>query len=588
MPAQAEEVEAAEREGVAIRTGWIATEVVGRDAAVAGVRVQEQAPTGEIDHGRAVWGPVPGSEAVIACDAILVAVGEEPDPSILPEGAGIEISAFAGIVADPRSLQTGRAGVFAGGDVVSGPKTIIDAVAAGRRAAGAMHEFLSGTRNGEAAIMAAVGIPRSPEQVVHLDLSGRPRPTRRSRSSTRSFATTQAGFDEAHARQEASRCFRCDAVYRLPVGPGRGRARAGSAAVPDGVGAARRDIRDRPDRIGRCRVGRDRFPIDRRHPMTLDQVSGLFDAGEGFVEGTIAAALVMLWLLVLALHLGRPYMVRTVRKFTLRLGADLWWIIYVALRDLLLVQVFLGSFIFFYPDVVLGRDLPITGGLAADCAFAVLLIKLMTRGDADTRWFRIQTLLLGLGSVLYIGPYLLGVQVTTVGGDVAGTMSSIFVTSQNTDWSMALCYVSGALAGLMGLVAVIYNLRMASPRPRSQRTEEVRVMSADDLANALVSGGSAWLVFSLAAVLPILWTFTMIVWFARPYVLRFLGRPDPALRRRRVVALVRAHARRAARRDPGPQRRLPHAEPVPRARPAAHRTARGGAPVLGPRREADP
>ena len=115
--------------------------------------------------------------------------------------------------------------------------------------------------------------------------------------------------------------------------------------------------------------------------MTPDQVSGLFDAGEAFIEGTIAAALVVLWLLALALHLGRGYMVRTTGKFTLRLGADLWWIIYVGLRDLILVQVFIGSFIFFYPDVVAGQHLPITGGLAAVCAFAVLLIKLVRHGD---------------------------------------------------------------------------------------------------------------------------------------------------------------------------------------------------------------
>ena|SRR6187551_1716923 len=110
--------------------------------------------------------------------------------------------------------------------------------------------------------------------------------------------------------------------------------------------------------------------------MTPDQVSAFFDAGEGFIEGTIAAALVVLWLLALALHLGRSYMVRTTGKFTLRLGADLWWIIYIGLRDLIVVQVFIGSFIFFYPDVVAGQALPITGGLAAVCAFAVLLIKL--------------------------------------------------------------------------------------------------------------------------------------------------------------------------------------------------------------------
>ena len=64
--------------------------------------------------------------------------------------------------------------------------------------------------------------------------------------------------------------------------------------------------------------------------MTPDQVSGFFDAGEGFIEGTIAAALVVLWLLALALHLGRGRTWSgTTGKFTLRLGADLWWIIYV-------------------------------------------------------------------------------------------------------------------------------------------------------------------------------------------------------------------------------------------------------------------
>ena len=130
--------------------------------------------------------------------------------------------------------------------------------------------------------------------------------------------------------------------------------------------------------------------------MTPDQVSGFFDAGEGFIEGTIAAALVVLWLLALALHLGRGYMIRTTGKFTLRLGADLWWIIYIGIRDIVVVNVFIGSFIFFYPDVVAGQALPITGGLAAVCAFAVLLIKLMRHSD-EASAFRLQVLLLGLG-----------------------------------------------------------------------------------------------------------------------------------------------------------------------------------------------
>jgi hypothetical protein len=208
--------------------------------------------------------------------------------------------------------------------------------------------------------------------------------------------------------------------------------------------------------------------------VTPDQVSGLFDAGEGLVEGTIGAGLVALWLLVVALHVARPYMIKNLRKFSLRLGADLWWIVYVALRDILLVQVFLGSFIFFYPDVVRRMDLPITGGLAAVSAFGVMLIKLMTRGDADLRWFRIQTALLGLGATLYLVPYILGVQVTEIGSDFSNQLAAALVSSRNPTVALALSYLSGALVGVMAVAAVVYNLRQTAVRrpPAQPQSEE--------------------------------------------------------------------------------------------------------------------
>ena len=203
--------------------------------------------------------------------------------------------------------------------------------------------------------------------------------------------------------------------------------------------------------------------------MTPDQVGGLFDAGESFIEGTIAAVLVVLWVVVVSLFIARPYMVANLNKFTLRLGADLWWIIYVAIRDLLLVNLFLGSFIFFYPDVVSGKDLPITGGLAAACAFAVMLIKLI-KGDHEVNWFRAQVVLLGLGAVLYIGPYLLGVQVTQIGTDQSNQLASVLVSSQNVDVALALCYLSAILVGVMALIAVVYNFMQASRGPSKEQT----------------------------------------------------------------------------------------------------------------------
>ncbi|HEX7950414.1 MAG TPA: hypothetical protein VF494_08700 [Candidatus Limnocylindrales bacterium] len=207
--------------------------------------------------------------------------------------------------------------------------------------------------------------------------------------------------------------------------------------------------------------------------MTPEQVSDFFRAGEMFVEGTIGAALVVLWMMALALHLGRSYMVRTTGKFTLRLGADLWWIIYVGLRDMIVVQVFIGSFIFFYPDVVAGMDLPITGGLAAVCAFAVLLIKLTRPGD-ETTAFRWQVLLLGLGATLYIVPYFLGVQMTEIRGQRVDQIVPILVSSKNPDLALPLSYLSSALVGVLGLIAVAYNLRSTGRRPAASTPEAAR------------------------------------------------------------------------------------------------------------------
>ena len=225
MPAQAEEVEAAEHEGIKVLLEAAVTEVKANGKGVTSVTYVSQRPTGKFEGGRALYEPIPGSDRAIDADTVLVAVGEEPDPSILPAGAGIATSGFSGIVADA-GMATSRKGVFAGGDVVSGAKTIIHAVGAGRRAAGSIHEYLSGSRNGEAEIMATVRVPKAPEPVLTVDLAARPRIGMELPAyQPGSFAATQPSLDPATAKLEASRCFRCDAVYRcqqVHVQSGRG------------------------------------------------------------------------------------------------------------------------------------------------------------------------------------------------------------------------------------------------------------------------------------------------------------------------------------------------------------------------------
>ena len=122
--------------------------------------------------------------------------------------------------------------------------------------------------------------------------------------------------------------------------------------------------------------------------LTNAIVSGISAGGEQFLEGTLAAILPVIWLALIGLHLGRPYMLDMIDRFTLRLGADLLWLIYIALRDFLMITGVVMSFMFFFPDVVITDALPLTGGLAAAVLFAVLLVKLTGDPDHNLRDFR--------------------------------------------------------------------------------------------------------------------------------------------------------------------------------------------------------
>ncbi|HEU5438002.1 MAG TPA: hypothetical protein VFU88_01835 [Ktedonobacterales bacterium] len=193
--------------------------------------------------------------------------------------------------------------------------------------------------------------------------------------------------------------------------------------------------------------------------LTNAIIDGINAGGEQFLEGTLAAALPIVWIVLLGLHLGRPYILAMIDRFTLRLGADLLWLVYVALRDLLIVSGVVMSFMFFFPDVVVEVALPLTGGLAAACLFGVLVIKLAGDPDHDARSFQLVTLLLGLGALFYFVPYVLGVQASQVSAGAIADIGKFLVSNTNPVWAVGEAYVSIALIALMGAIAVAYALR---------------------------------------------------------------------------------------------------------------------------------
>src|SRR5690349_17812401 len=206
--------------------------------------------------------------------------------------------------------------------------------------------------------------------------------------------------------------------------------------------------------------------------LTNAIITGINAGGEQFLEGTLAAALPVIWLALLGLHLGRPYILDMIDRFTLRLGADLLWLIYIALRDILIISGVIMSFMFLFPDVVSTDQLPLTGGFAAVMLFAVLLIKLMGDPDHNLRDFRLVTWFLGIGALFYFIPYLFGVMLNQVATGQILNISNFLVSNTNANWAVAIGYITTALFAIMGAIAVGYVLKTGGRAEAPEATAE--------------------------------------------------------------------------------------------------------------------
>jgi len=144
MPARVEEVERAEEEGVIFTLLTNPVQFIGdekgRVKAVECLKME----LGEPDaSGRRSPIPVKGSEFTIDIDVAIIAIGNGPNPLIPKTTPGMDITKRGNIIADPVTMKTSKIGVFAGGDIVTGAATVIQAMGAGRKAAKAIDEYLA-------------------------------------------------------------------------------------------------------------------------------------------------------------------------------------------------------------------------------------------------------------------------------------------------------------------------------------------------------------------------------------------------------------------------------------------------------------
>ncbi len=200
----------AQREGVTVHEHLEPVRVLGRAGQVRGLvcRRLRSAPPDRV--GRREPKPVGNSRLVLNADAIIFGIHQEPDLSFLPRRHRFQVSRWNHLVVDAETLATDQEGIFAGGDVVSGPKSVIEAIAMGHQAAVSIRRFLGDTAPDGPA---AVGEARSSEVVIEdwvVQKQARMRVRRVGTPSWRDhFEETTLAPTEKMAVREAQRCLMC-------------------------------------------------------------------------------------------------------------------------------------------------------------------------------------------------------------------------------------------------------------------------------------------------------------------------------------------------------------------------------------------
>jgi formate dehydrogenase beta subunit len=222
MPADGEEIEAAEAEGIVFHFLTNPTRILSRDGRISGLELVDMRQT-EVDaRGRRNVTPVAGTEKVLPCGTLIAAIGQQVRSGAIKGEDGVEMNRWKCVGADKSSLLTSRPGVFAGGDCVSGPSTLIHAMANGLKAARAMDDWI---RLGEVRFFPrsrmreilkdnrllvedCVEIPvKSEYRVHHPELDPEIR--------KQMFEEVEQPISAEAAYKEAKRCMRCYRLYSV-------------------------------------------------------------------------------------------------------------------------------------------------------------------------------------------------------------------------------------------------------------------------------------------------------------------------------------------------------------------------------------
>jgi NADH-quinone oxidoreductase subunit F len=208
MPAYAEEVEEAEREGVKFQFLVAPVELPQEKGKLAAVKMRRMVP-GDFDRsGRRRPVADPQSDFAMPADQLIAAVGQALNPNEIFNGVSLKLNDREFIAVNPVNGQASEEWVFAGGDAVSGPSSVIEAIAAGEKAAVGMHAFLAG--KGEIPWQTSRMVDTFYDPDADPVMGARPGLKLIPVSRRKGFAEVETTWAAGTALAETKRCLRCD------------------------------------------------------------------------------------------------------------------------------------------------------------------------------------------------------------------------------------------------------------------------------------------------------------------------------------------------------------------------------------------
>ena len=218
MPAQEKDIDAGLEEGVKLETLVSPVRIITDKGRLAGIECIKNR-LGDVDSsGRRRPVPIPGTEHIISLDTLIVTIGDIPDIDYV-SSMGIELTDWGTIKADAETLSTSRPGVFAGGDVVTGPNTVVNAIATGKKVALMIGRYLRGEELRQPGAALLPDVYMEPLALDEDELAEADRiepPMVPSASRRQNFDEVELSLSVEDATREARRCLRCDLEFTQP------------------------------------------------------------------------------------------------------------------------------------------------------------------------------------------------------------------------------------------------------------------------------------------------------------------------------------------------------------------------------------